>query len=137
MESYSILRHRKQAAPNALEEQFFPHEVQLENLERWQALSGGFLRPETLRENGRLFHETSSFDVGAVDAASKRKVLCVGHAVDKSYLVWPLAFSFCIAVVTAVVAGIVTRSVSSGAELGGFVGVAIGLLWSYVLWLLG
>ena len=136
MESYSILRHRKQAAPNVLEEQFFPHEVQFENLERWPALSAGLLRPETLRENGRFFHETSYFDVGTVDVAPKRKVLCVGHAVDKTYLVWPLAFSFCIAVVTAVVVGIVTRSVSLGTELGAFVGVATSLLWSYILWLL-
>lgn len=84
-----------------------------------------------------MFHETVSFDVENTGAAAKRKVLCIGHVVDKMYLAWPLALSFVIATVAAVIAGVVTHSVSSGAELGGFIGVGVVLSWSYILWLLG
>lgn len=84
-----------------------------------------------------MFHDTVAFDVRCVDDASKREVLCVGYAIDKQYLAWPLSISFGLAVVTAVVAGTMTHNVSSGSELGGLVGVAIVLLWTYLLWLVG
>jgi hypothetical protein len=84
-----------------------------------------------------MFHETNSFDVDNTGTAATRKVLCVSHVVDKTYLAWPLALSFVIATVVAVIAGVAMRSVSSGAEVGGFVGVGVMLSWSYILWLLG
>ncbi|KAI4662007.1 uncharacterized protein J4E78_004798 [Alternaria triticimaculans] len=115
----------------------FPLEVHFEDIETSHALSAALLRPGLLRESGRMFHETGSFDVENTEASPKRKVLCIGHVVDKRYLVWPLALSFAIATVVAVIAGIATRSVSSGAELGGFIGVGVVLSWSYILWLLG
>jgi len=112
-------------------------EVHFEDIETSHALSAALLRPGLLRESGRMFHETGSFDVGNTEASSKRKVLCIGHVVDKTYLAWPLALSFAIATVVAVIAGVATHSVSSGAELGGFIGVGVVLSWSYILWLLG
>jgi len=112
-------------------------EVHFENIETSHALSAALLRPGLLRESGRMFHETGWFDVEDTEASPKRKVLCIGHVVDKRYLVWPLALSFAIATVVAVSAGVATHSVSSGAELGGFIGVGVVLSWSYILWLLG
>jgi hypothetical protein len=112
-------------------------EVHFENIETSHALSAAFLRPELLYESGRMFHETNSFDVTNPSAAAKRNVLCIGHVVDKTYLAWPLALSFIIATIVAVIAGVAKPSVSSGAELGGFVGVGVVLSWSYILWLLG
>ncbi|KAI4609658.1 hypothetical protein J4E80_008303 [Alternaria sp. BMP 0032] len=104
---------------------------------RFNRREPALLRPKLLRDSGRMFHETTSFDVENTEAATKRKVLCIGHVVDKTYLAWPLALSFVIATVVAVIAGVATHSVSSGAELGGFVGVGVVLSWSYILWLLG
>lgn len=100
-----------------------------------QALTVGFLRPDALQDSGRLFHEINSFDVAHTDPTSKRKVLCVGHAVEKKHFVLPIVLSFIIVVVLpAVIVGVLKRSVSLGAELGGFIGIAIGLLWAYVFW---
>jgi hypothetical protein len=84
-----------------------------------------------------MFHESSAFDVINVDAMSKRKVLCIGYAVEKRRLVWPLAISIGTAVVSVVVTGTITRSVGPSVGMGGFVGAAFGLLWSFVMWLLG
>lgn len=84
-----------------------------------------------------MFHECDLFDVVPIGAGGARNVLCVGHVLDKSYLAWPLAASFGIATVAAVITGVATRSISSGADVGGFVGVAVVLCWSYILWLLG
>jgi hypothetical protein len=78
-----------------------------------------------------------TLDVTNPTVVAKRSVLCIGHVVDKTYLAWPLALSFIIATIVAVIAGVATHSVSSGAELGGFVGVGVVLSWSYILWLLG
>jgi hypothetical protein len=66
-----------------------------------------------------------------------RKILCIRHEINKQYLIWPLVFSFSIAIVVAIVTGLLAHRAASGAEVGGFVGVAIVLIWSYILWLLG
>lgn len=85
---------------------------------------------------GQLFHETGSFDVSHSEATMVWKVLVVTYKVEKRLLIWPLAFSFCVVVVAAVTAGVLTHNVASGAELGSIAGVAVVLLWSYILWLL-
>jgi len=109
-------------------------EVQFGSTETSPNLSAALRRPELLRESGRMFHETNLFDVENTDAAAKRKVLCLGHVVDKTYLVWPLAVSFMIATVVAIIVGVATHSVSSGTEVGGLVGFGVMLSWSYILW---
>ncbi|KAF5007597.1 hypothetical protein FDECE_6083 [Fusarium decemcellulare] len=124
------------AQSNDLEAHYFPREVQFENLEKSRELTGGFLRPETLRENTRLFHDSSSFSVHSPDGPRMRKVVCVGHVVEKKNLIWPLAFSSCLSFVAAAVAAVVAHNIPAGAGIGGIVGAATVLLWSYIMWLL-
>jgi hypothetical protein len=95
------------------------------------------MRPSILRESGQLFHETSDFDVQPAIATSTRKVLCIGHAVEKRLLCWPLMLTICIAAGAAVGAAYMTCSVATGAEVGSFVGVVFSLSWAYALWVAG
>jgi hypothetical protein len=119
------------------EEPRYPREVHFENLQRADTLTAGFARPELLRDDASFFYETSCFDAMPDGMTKNRQVLCVGHEVNKRYLIWPLAFSFSIAIVVAIITGVLARSLASGAEAGGFISVAIVLMWSYILWLLG
>lgn len=102
-------------------------EAHFESAETSHALPAALMQPELLRGSRRMFHETESVDVENTGAAAKRKVLCISHVIDKSYLAWPLALSFIAATILAVIAGVVTRSASSGVELGGFIGVGVML----------
>jgi hypothetical protein len=66
------------------------------------------------------------------------KLSYMGYTVNKNLLAIPIACSFLIAVlVPALVVGVLKHSVSSGAEVAGFAGISLGLLWAYVFWLLG
>lgn len=97
-------------------------------------MSAGLLRPETLQDSGRLFHESAAFDI---NYDGKRKVLCIAYVVDKRRLVWPILISFGIAFVSAALAGIVTHNLGPSVSLGAFVGLVFASLWSFVMWLLG
>lgn len=111
--------------------------MRFERLTRAETLTAGLARPELLRDYGNFFHETNSFDVNPRGMTELQNVLCIDHKVSKRNLIWPLTFSFSIVALIAILFGIHTRSVSTGAEAGGLMGVAIVLLWTYFLWLLG
>ncbi|KAI8939969.1 hypothetical protein NX059_003693 [Plenodomus lindquistii] len=110
----------------------FPYEVMFESLERSETLSAGFLRPELLRESGDVIG-----NIERGDAARGPMIVVINPVIRKERLIWPLAFSFLVASIVAGIVGILTQSLASGAEFGGFLGVAIVLLWSYLLWMLG
>ncbi|KAH7400612.1 hypothetical protein DE146DRAFT_467783 [Phaeosphaeria sp. MPI-PUGE-AT-0046c] len=115
----------------------YPREVLFTHLRRESGLTAGFSRPELLRDDASYFFEDTAFDAIPTAMFKDRKILCIGHEIDKRYLIWPLIFSFAMAVVAAVVTGVMSESVASGTEAGGFIGLAVVLSWSYVLWLLG
>lgn len=114
----------------------YPREVLFTHLRRESGLTAGFLRPELLRDDAAYFYEDHAFDAIPTAKSKGGRVLCIGHEIDKRYLIWPLIFSFTLAVVAAVVTGVLSESVASGTEAGGFIGIAVVLSWSYILWLL-
>jgi hypothetical protein len=93
------------------------------------------MRPETLQEHGRLFHETTDFDTNPTNGTPGRKVLCIGYAVDKRLLCWPLIFTILVASSAAIATGVITCNVSTGAEVGSFVGAVFSISWAYILWM--
>jgi hypothetical protein len=115
----------------------FPREVLFDSLTRHRVLSAGFMRPEILQEHGGLFHETTDFDVNPTTGTACRKVLCIGHAVDKRLLCWPLTFTIVIASIAAVVAGYLACNVATGAGVGSFIGAVFTMSWAYILWMAG
>jgi hypothetical protein len=132
-----VLADCEKGGLEATETNNFPREVQFDSLTKHRALSAGLMRPETLREYGCLFHETADFNVNKRNGIPDRKVLCIGHAVDKRLLCWPLVFTILIASSAAIAVGFMTCSVATGAEVGSFVGVVFTMSWAYILWMAG
>ena len=80
-----------------------------------------------------MFHDTDAYDVRSVSAV--RSVLCIGHALDKKLLIWPLVLTMFAVLTVCTVVGRATHNIATGAEVGSFVGGLIGLIWAYVMWL--
>jgi hypothetical protein len=82
-----------------------------------------------------MFHDADAFDVKTQTVAPNQRVLCIGHAINRKLLIWPLMLTITTTTIAAVGVGHLTHSVTAGAEVGSFVGVILSLVWAYVLWM--
>jgi hypothetical protein len=133
--AYTILIPGKRFLHNGYANGSLPREVQFDSLETHALLSAGLFQPKLLQESGSMFHDSDTFDNNPPTVSRNQRVLCIGHAINKKLLIWPLMLTITTTTVAAVGVGHLTHSVAAGAEVGSFVGVILSLVWAYVLWM--